>query len=583
MGRDLSNSEDLYTKIALDNKLITRFQVRKACEEQEGLSEGGTQLELGLVMVRLGFLSERQHQSVLNACRYREQRDYDKRFGRQLLRMELSSQDTIEAALEIQKNGYTKSGTVKPLAEVMVEEGDLSEAQAENVHKGIQERDRARQQAKKDRSGRVAQLKISGTTPLVRREASGEEVDELDGDSESGLGDADLESALGNADLEDADLEDADLEDADDEDLDDEDLDDEDLDDEDLDDEDLDDEDLDDEDLEDADLDDADLDDDDLDDDDDDAGGAAKLDDVDLDDIDIDDIDLDDIDDEEDEADLAQTASELDSEVQLDEEDLRALDEMESGEQVTGEVGWAADAFDDRPIHERPPSDRQKIEPPLPRRTPPPSRPAKPPVVPHASSGRSAKASSRAPKTSAKRQGETRGDIPGGDVFEPNISGMGSISDVEQVSDIGRLLDEDGGLDADLEAALGSADGPTSDSDAIREDPLEASARGLEEHLLDEESNEVQPTAPARAKDSPSEERRIQIKSAVTGAVQRALKESARTKPPEEAPAAPPKAPGRDVIEPEGVRHDPRVQRAFQKAMQTAWEVFVEELERGED
>ena len=78
MSPDPQAVEDLYTKIALDNKLVTRFQVRKAAEEVDTLAKDGQKQALGDVMVRLGFLSERQHQSVVNACRYREQRDYDK-------------------------------------------------------------------------------------------------------------------------------------------------------------------------------------------------------------------------------------------------------------------------------------------------------------------------------------------------------------------------------------------------------------------------------------------------------------------------------------------------------------------------
>src|SRR5258706_3864224 len=101
-----AQAEELYTKIALDNKLVTRFQLRKATEEQESIAKAGPRPVLGDVMVRLGFLSERQHQSVINAVRYREQRDFDKRFGRQCLRTNLIKQDDIEKALEIQKDGY---------------------------------------------------------------------------------------------------------------------------------------------------------------------------------------------------------------------------------------------------------------------------------------------------------------------------------------------------------------------------------------------------------------------------------------------------------------------------------------------
>ena len=82
---DRAISDDLYTKIALDNKLVSKFQVRKAAKEQQDREDDGASIEIGPLMVELGFLTDRQHRSVLNACAYREQRDFDKRFGRPLI------------------------------------------------------------------------------------------------------------------------------------------------------------------------------------------------------------------------------------------------------------------------------------------------------------------------------------------------------------------------------------------------------------------------------------------------------------------------------------------------------------------
>jgi len=67
--------EELFTRIALDNKLVTKFQLKKAADEQERRGkEEGKRPPIGDVLRALGFLTERQYQSIENAQRYREQR-----------------------------------------------------------------------------------------------------------------------------------------------------------------------------------------------------------------------------------------------------------------------------------------------------------------------------------------------------------------------------------------------------------------------------------------------------------------------------------------------------------------------------
>ena len=382
-------SDDLYTKIALDNKLVTQFYLRKATEEQEKLDREGEKLDLGAVMVKLGILTDRQHQSVVNACLYREQRDYDKRFGRQCLRMSITSQEKIEEALSAQKNEYMKSGSVRPMSDFLVELGSLTKEQVSQVHDGIVQRDKAKEAARSGRnpgvsSATVPALGATGKTktappppPKAKKRDSGEsDVDDAE------LEDDDLE----DVDLDDEDLDDVDLDEGDlDADLDDDDGDlDADLDDGDLDDGDLDAGDLDDGELEGADLDEVEQE---LKAASGDASGKGALD-EDEPKVDLEDLDLDpDQDGQEDEEDLAEDVSEVDSEVDLDDDDLKALEEMDSGEQVQEDTSWAADAFDDRPLDKRAPSERLAAAPPPP--PPPPPPPAAPPVVPApAGSGR---------------------------------------------------------------------------------------------------------------------------------------------------------------------------------------------------
>ena len=430
---DRAISDDLYIKIALDNKLVSKFQVRKASKEQQDREAEGDAGEIGPLMVELGFLTDRQHRSVLNACTYREQRDFDKRFGRQCLRMNLLNQDRIEEALAQQKKGYMDSGSVTPLSEVLVEQGAISTQDVEDVEEGIRQRDAARARALADRARQVS----SGSQRIPGHTTKGNALPATDVGTidDADLDDADLDDVdLDDADLDDVDLDDADLDDVDLDEVDDDDdadLDDADLDDVDLDDvddadlesdlDDVDDADLDEVDDDDADLDDADLDDADLDD--------ADLDDADLDDVDLDDVDLDDddlVDDDfkldlndmdldpddhgSDEDALVEDMSENDSDIELDPEDLKDLQKLDSGEEVQG---WAPDAFDDRPI-----SGEGPALPPPPAPLPVPSKPKGRPQVPTAAG------SQRGKVVKADSRGDL--DIPG-DVFEENISDLAAV------------------------------------------------------------------------------------------------------------------------------------------------------------
>ncbi len=594
MSADGIQGEDLYTKIALDNKLVTRFQVRKATEEQEAMRRDGNDAPLGDVMVRLGFLSERQHQSVLNACRYREQRDTDKRFGRQCLRMELLDQDAIEKALDVQKDAYQANGAVRSLQELLVEQGRLSGAQAAEVLAGIEARDRARGLGK---SGKTPSLSVSGPTPVLAAKAAapakGAEAPAKAGAKPSGV------AKGGDDDLDDADLDDADLDGAD--------LDDADLD---LDGVDLDDDDEGDEDDDDLDGD--------LDDGEDEpkraapakaapARAGAPAQDAD-DDLDLDGVDLDADESDEDEDDLAKDVSELGSDVELDDADIAALDAMDSGEE-TDATEWAAEAFDDRPLSARPPSERLGVvpsaraagagaPPPTPNLPAAPPRQPKPPVAPTAArSARlipdeepvaAATAPARPEASSPFVSGESDHeapppppppDIPGGEVLEGVGSGSARLpaaATTPSPASSGRAptasdpVDEE---DSTAEELSASEVGRIIDAGQTGTGWPSTSSPGPDLGDLEPLSDEARPI-PA----SPAGARRAGAGSDRLAESAAALRAEIAADPAPDVPTGklprPAAAPPLDL-------EDPRVRRAFDQAMQAAWRTFTQALREG--
>jgi hypothetical protein len=271
--------------------------------------------------------------------------------------------------------------------------------------------------------------------------------------------------------------------------------------------------------------------------------------------INIDDVDLHD-DDGEDEDDLAEVVSEVDSDVQLDEEDLKDLETMGSAEEDDETASWTADAFDDRPLDKRSPSERGAAQappepPPLP--TTDPVQPDETPVVPRAAGSSRLRAALPAAARGAEDgdavdggrivagvtsgTGEVeRGDelFPGSDVFEAGVSDMGQIADLDR--------DDEPADEGDLVSTASDLSPIASDS---QDDP-EPGPRDSEVHFG--------PRALAQA---------------ASRAAQLAKTQPAPTKAPAVAPPA-------------AWRDDPRLRMAFEKALEAAWEVFVQELGRGE-
>ena len=149
-------------------------------------------------------------------------------------------------------------------------------------------------------------------------------------------------------------------------------------------------------------------------------------------------------------------------------------------------------------------------------------------------------------------------------MLDENLSDLGKTSSEEQVrrpapppTDMGRVGEFD-----DLVESAADFEHEESPDDTSSYGTLEGSGFGSQD-LLD-------------PRDAPSDERRAVIESAVTSAVTRTLASSADAEPlPESAPTA-------GGFDPE----DPRVRRAFEralaKAMETAFETFLAEMKRGD-
>lgn len=138
MAKEVS-AEQLFENIALDNRLITKFQLEKAKKALEDRENGDA--SLGSVLVDMGFIDEKQHDSIKSAQNYRTTRNNDKRFGRQIVRMKLTKPTVIQDLLKKQKETYEKTGKTITLPQLLIKEGEVTKKDIRAVREELANRD----------------------------------------------------------------------------------------------------------------------------------------------------------------------------------------------------------------------------------------------------------------------------------------------------------------------------------------------------------------------------------------------------------------------------------------------------------
>ncbi|MDF1664499.1 MAG: hypothetical protein P1V97_22240 [Planctomycetota bacterium] len=139
MAKEVS-AEQLFENIAVDNRLITKFQLEKAKKALEDRDDSDA-VGLGDVLVEMGFIDEKQHDSIKSAQNYRTTRNTDKRFGRQIVRMKLAKPTIIQELLKKQKETYEKTGKTVTLGQLLIKEGEVSKKDIRAVREEIANRD----------------------------------------------------------------------------------------------------------------------------------------------------------------------------------------------------------------------------------------------------------------------------------------------------------------------------------------------------------------------------------------------------------------------------------------------------------
>ncbi len=117
--------DELFGRIALESKLVSKNQLSRALADLETRLDAGEEITVGDLLREQGVITEIQFVSIRNAQLYRQRRHEDKSLGRKLIRRELVGRDAIEASLEEQKSEYSRTGKCRPLGAILIERGDV--------------------------------------------------------------------------------------------------------------------------------------------------------------------------------------------------------------------------------------------------------------------------------------------------------------------------------------------------------------------------------------------------------------------------------------------------------------------------
>lgn len=140
MATQEDSAIQLFETIALDNRLVTKYQLKKAHDELDKRGDAASPETLGDVFVSLEFINERQLESLQNALQYRSSRNEDKRLGRQLVRMRAVKSSIVQGGLQKQKSTYEKTGRTVRLADLLLKNGELEKADLKAARKELKRR-----------------------------------------------------------------------------------------------------------------------------------------------------------------------------------------------------------------------------------------------------------------------------------------------------------------------------------------------------------------------------------------------------------------------------------------------------------
>ena len=120
-------------KLAVKYGYASEAQVQEGLELQAKEREAGREKALGLILREQGVISEDQLDSLVSVQQLLTLRQLDVRFGAIAVQNGFADQDAIEKALQEQKRIFKEMGSAKPIGDILVEEGVISQEQKDGI------------------------------------------------------------------------------------------------------------------------------------------------------------------------------------------------------------------------------------------------------------------------------------------------------------------------------------------------------------------------------------------------------------------------------------------------------------------
>ena len=140
----LEGEDLMLARLALKNQCLTVEQLSEAVSLLQAAKAGEARKGLGPLLVARGFLLPRQLAVLMKAGEFLVMKQAEVPFAKALVKSGVVGQDRIDRAVRMQGAHFKKDSTLKPLGDILVEEGDLSAKQREAI---LSRMERSRQKA----------------------------------------------------------------------------------------------------------------------------------------------------------------------------------------------------------------------------------------------------------------------------------------------------------------------------------------------------------------------------------------------------------------------------------------------------
>ncbi len=130
---ETSEADRFFGQQAVDREFVTQDQIDECYTLLAKFAAEGNPKALADILVEQGYMTDAQIEEIQQRVRFMELRDQDRAFGKQCVKKGWITLKQMDSCLEIQRNVFRKSGEIRSLGEILVQQKMLTPETQEKV------------------------------------------------------------------------------------------------------------------------------------------------------------------------------------------------------------------------------------------------------------------------------------------------------------------------------------------------------------------------------------------------------------------------------------------------------------------